>query len=200
MDQQTAWNELRDQTLETLGEGAVFGEGPLDAGLAVIGEAPGRQEAERGHPFVGQAGKLLDGLFKEAGVDRSQVYMTNTVKFRPTIEKNGRLSNRPPRAAEVREGVETLLSELEIVAPRALVLLGTTPAKALISRSFTMGSGRGVWYASGANVPALATYHPAYLLRQTGEALDRARELVIEDLKVAREALDKPPEARQFDR
>ena len=200
MDRQTAWSELREKTLESLGEKSVFGEGPLDAGLAVIGEAPGRQEAEKGRPFVGQAGKLLDRLFKEAGVDRSQVYMTNTVKFRPTNESNGRLRNRPPRAAEVREGVETLLSELEIIAPRALVLLGTTPAKALIDRSFTMGSGRGVWYTSGANVPALATYHPAYLLRQTGEALDRAQNLVIEDLTAAHKALDDLPEARQFDR
>ena len=200
MDRQDAWDELRDQTIERLGENPVFGEGPLDAGLAIVGEAPGRQEAERGRPFVGQAGKLLDGLLEAAGVDRSEVYTTNTVKIRPTTENNGRLRNRPPRAAEVREGVEILLSELEIVAPRALVLLGNTPAKALISRSFTMGSGRGTWYASTPGIPALATYHPAYLLRQTGQDLDRARDLVVEDLAAARTALDTPPETRKFDR
>ncbi|HZY57045.1 MAG TPA: uracil-DNA glycosylase, partial [Rubrobacteraceae bacterium] len=158
---------------------------PLDARLAIMGEAPGKQEAEAGRPFVGRAGKLLDQLLEEAGIDRSETYVTNVVKLRPTTESKGRLKNRPPRAGEIREGLEVLRSELEIVDPAVLVLLGSVPAKALIERSFTLSSGRGSWFDSQLGIPALATYHPAYLLRLRGADFERTRELVVEDLRKA---------------
>jgi hypothetical protein len=80
------------------------------------------QELEEGRPFVGNAGKLLDELLEEAGIDRSKVYVTNVVKVRPTKEDGGRTQNRPPRAGEIREGIEVLREELGFIKPEALVL------------------------------------------------------------------------------
>ncbi len=131
---------------------------------------------------MGRAGRLLDQLLEAAGIDRSGIYVTNTVKVRPTTEKGGRLKNRPPRAGEIRAGLEVLLPELRLVTPSVLVLLGNVPAKALIDRSFAMGSDRGVWSETVLGVPAIATYHPAYLIRLRGTDFDRTRELVVGDL------------------
>ena len=185
MDKQAAWETLKQQAVEHFGPGAVFGEGSLDARLTIVGEAPGQQEVEAERPFVGRAGQLLDQVLKAAGIARSDIYVTNTVKVRPTIEKGGRLKNRPPRARESRAGLEVLLPELRLVAPSVLVLLGNVPAKALINRSFTMGSDRGVWSESVLGAPAIATYHPAYLVRLRGTDFERTRELVVSDLVAA---------------
>ena len=182
MTRKQEWEKLR----ERFGEDTVFGEGALGSKLAVVGEAPGRQEAEQGRPFVGQAGKLLDALLEEAGIDRPKVYVTNVVKVRPTKEVEGRTQNRPPRAGEVRDGMEILREELDLVGPGVLVLLGNTPAKALIDKSFTMKAGRGNLSDSQLAVPALATYHPAYLLRLKGFGdYERTRSQEVEDLRAA---------------
>ncbi len=193
MDKQAAWETLKQEAIERFGPGIVFGEGPLDARVAIVGEAPGQQEVEAGRPFVGRAGQLLDQVLEAAGIDRSGVYVTNTVKVRPTTEKGGRLKNRPPRVGEIREGLEVLLPELRLVAPSILVLLGNVPAKALINRSFSMNSDRGTPFGSVLGVPAIATYHPAYLLRLRDADFDRIREVVVKDLGAARDALDTPP-------
>lgn len=193
VENQAAWEALKQTAGERLGSGLVFGEGPLDARFAIVGEAPGEHEVAAGRPFVGRAGQLLDRLLKESGIDRSQVYLTNVVKLRPTVESFGRLKNRPPRAPEVKVGLEILLPELRIVAPAALILFGNVPSKALIGRSFAMGVNRGTWFASTSGIPALATYHPAYLLRLEGPDFDRARQTVVHDLILARGALDTPP-------
>jgi uracil-DNA glycosylase len=185
MAKKAEWEKLKERSAEQFGEDSVFGEGSLDAKLALVGEAPGKQEVEQGRPFVGRAGKLLDELLEEAGIDRSEVYVTNVVKARPTKEGGGRTQNRPPRAGEIREGMEVLSEELGLIKPKSLVLLGSTPAKALIKKSFTLKSERGNLLDSEPGLPALATYHPAYLLRLRGagsEDYDRMREQVVEDL------------------
>ncbi|MDP9374264.1 MAG: uracil-DNA glycosylase [Chloroflexota bacterium] len=198
VDKQAAWDALKGRAAERLGPGMVFGEGPLDARFVITGEAPGEQEAAAGRPFVGRAGQLLNRLLKEAGIDRAQVYVTNVVKLRPTVEAGGRLKNRPPRAPEIKAGLEILLPELEIVGPDALILFGNVPAKALIGKAFAMGANRGVWFQSTAGLPALATYHPAYILRLEGPDFDRTREVVVNDLIAARQALESPPEAKKL--
>jgi uracil-DNA glycosylase family 4 len=182
------WEKLKKRSAKRFGEDSVFGEGPLDAKLALVGEAPGKQEVEQGRPFVGRAGKLLDEFLEEAGIDRSKVYVTNVVKVRPTRESGGRTQNRPPRAGEVREGMEVLREELGLVKPEALVLLGSTPAKALIKKSFTLKSERGITFDSELGLPALATYHPSYLLRLRGaggEDYGEMRNRVTKDLGAA---------------
>jgi uracil-DNA glycosylase len=188
MARKAEWEKLKERSAQRFGEDSVFGEGMLGSRLAVVGEAPGKREVEEGRPFVGNAGKLLDELLEEAGIDRSKVYVTNVVKVRPTKEDGGRTRNRPPRAGEVREGVEVLREELDLIEPEALVLLGTTPAKALIKKSFTLKSERGRLLDSELGLPALATYHPAYLLRLRGvesEDYGRMRSQVVEDLGTA---------------
>jgi uracil-DNA glycosylase family 4 len=185
MARKAEWEKLRKRSAKRFGEDSVFGEGSLNSRLAIVGEAPGKQEVEQGRPFVGRAGKLLDELLEEAGIDRSRVYVTNVVKARPIKESGGRTQNRPPQAAEIREGMEVLSEELGLVKPQALVLLGSTPAKALIKKSFTLKSERGNLLDSELGFPALATYHPAFLLRLRGagsEDYGRMREQVVEDL------------------
>lgn len=188
MARKAEWEKLKKRSAKRFGEDSVFGEGTLSSRLAVVGEAPGEQEVEEGRPFVGNAGKLLDELLEEAGIDRSKVYVTNLVKVRPTKEDGGHTQNRPPRAGEIREGIEILREELGFIKPEALVLLGSTPAKALIKKSFTLNSDHGDLFDSELGLPALATYHPAYLLRLRGvgsEDYDRMRSLVVEDLGAA---------------
>jgi len=188
MARKAEWEKLKELSAERFGEDSVFGEGSLNSRLAIVGEAPGKQEVEEGRPFVGNAGKLLDRLLEEAGIERSKVYVTNVVKVRPTRESGGRTRNRPPRAGEIRDGIEVLREELALVKPGALILLGSTPAKALIRKSFTLKSGRGTPFDSELGWPALATYHPAYLLRLRGansEDYDQMRAHVVEDLGAA---------------
>lgn len=195
-DKQARWEAFKREAGEQLGPAMVFGEGPLDARFAIVGEAPGEQEVAAGRPFVGRAGQLLNRLLAEAGIERAQVYVTNVVKLRPTAEAGGRLKNRPPRAGEIKAGLDILLPELELLAPAALILFGNVPAKALVGKAFAMGANRGVWFASAPGIPALATYHPAYILRLEGADFDRTRELVVRDLQAARLALDTPPPTR----
>jgi uracil-DNA glycosylase len=188
MARKAEWEKLKERSLKKFGEESVFGEGSLNCRLAVVGEAPGKQEVEEGRPFVGNAGKLLDELLKEAGIGRSKLYVTNVVKVRPTNESGGSTTNRPPRAGEIREGIGLLREELDLVKPRAMVLLGGTPAKAMIKESFTLKSEHGTPFDTEFGRPALATYHPAYLLRLRGvgsEDYDRMRQQVVEDLSAA---------------
>jgi len=188
MARKAEWEKVKKRSAERFGEDSVFGEGSLNSRLAVVGEAPGKQEVEEGRPFVGNAGKLLDKLLEEAGIDRSKVYVTNIVKVRPTKESGGRTTNRPPRVGEIREGIELLREELDLVKPDTLILLGGTPAKGLIKKSFTLKSEHGIPFDSELGLPALATYHPAYLLRLRGadsEDYDRTRKQVVEDLGAA---------------
>ncbi len=200
LDEKTQrWQRLKDQAGQQLGPEMVYGEGLLDARFTIIGEAPGENEARAKRPFIGQAGRLLNQLLEEAGIDRQQVYVTNIVKLRPTNPGKGtRLRNRPPRANEIQAGLTLLLPELTLIAPTALILFGNVPAKALIDKRFAMGANRGQWFTSSANIPALATYHPAYLLRLQGPAFDAAKALVLSDLQLAQQALTTPPQPQPF--
>lgn len=197
LERQGAWDALKASAAERLGPDMVFGEGPLDARFVIIGEAPGENEAIAKRPFVGRAGQLLNRILQDAGIDRRQVYVTNVVKVRPTADAGGgRLKNRAPRVGEIREGLETLLPELALIAPTALILFGNVPAKALIGKDFAMGANRGEWFTTVANIPALATYHPAYILRLEGDDETRVRRVVTDDLARAQTALAAPPAAR----
>ena len=193
----TQWEALKERAAITLGPEMVFGEGPLDARFVMIGEAPGENEAIAKRPFVGRAGQLLNRLLQDAGIDRKQVYVTNMVKVRPTAPGiGGRLKNRAPRVGEIKEGLTILLEELSLINPEALILFGNVPSKALIGKTFAMGVNRGTWLTTVANIPALATYHPAYILRLEGEDQERTRTLVVNDLVTASGVLDGPPDAQ----
>ena len=152
----------------------VPGEGSPLARLALVGEAPGREEERLGRPFVGPAGRLLDALLAEVGLSRADVWVTNVFKRRPVALRDGREENRAPTAAELRAGLRWLLQELGIVRPRLVVCLGAVALRALLGRGTTLGEARGRWQPGPLGTLVLATYHPAYVLRLQGTPYQRA--------------------------
>lgn len=167
----------------------VFGEGPADSRLMLVGEAPGDNEDRLGRPFVGRAGKLLDDALIAAGIDRSAAYVTNAVKIRPTLQGARGLKNRPPTREEVALWRPWLDSELDIVRPEVIVCLGATAANAIIRPKFKITRERGVFEAGPKGALTMATYHPSYVMRFQGEAFTRVFETVVSDLRLARERL-----------
>jgi len=147
---------------------AVFGEGPADASVLVIGEVPGDQEDRQGHPFVGPAGKLLDKALVEAGIDRAQVYITNAVKhfkFKPAERGKRRIHQKPGRT-EVVACRPWLIAELDTVRPDLVVFLGATAAQSLLGTKFKVTQERGkVVELPDRPERAVATVHPSSVLR-----------------------------------
>jgi uracil-DNA glycosylase len=135
----------------------VFGEGAADAGVVVVGEAPGAEEDRTGRPFVGPAGKLLDLLLLSAGFPRARVYICNVLKCRPP-------RNRDPLADEVASCTPYLRRQIELIRPRVLLALGRFAGQVLLDSDESMGRLRGQ-VRPYRGVPVVATYHPAYLLR-----------------------------------
>jgi uracil-DNA glycosylase len=139
-DRQAAMADLKGRCAALLqgahaprGSAAVMGEGNLHAAVALVGEAPGEQEALQGRPFVGKAGKNLDGFLGALGLLRKDIWITNVVKFRPVKEhpRMGTLSNRPPTRGEIDLFFGVLAGELSIVRPRAVVTLGNVALRAV---------------------------------------------------------------------
>jgi len=142
----------------------VHGEGSINARVMLIGEAPGEQETLLRRPFVGKAGKNLDEFLEIAGIDRGELYVSNTVKFRPTkISDAGRVVNRPPTREEINLFLPWLKKEIEIVAPEVVVTLGNVPLKALLGPKAVIGSEHGKWSETG-GVKLYPMYHPASLI------------------------------------
>ena len=144
----------------------VLGEGKEDAPvLMLVGEAPGETEVLKRRPFVGKAGKNLDEFLTLARLNRADIFVTNTVKIRPSeIGPTGRTRNRAPNREELSLFVPWLLREIQAVRPRALVTLGNVPLKALTDGKQTVGGCHGQWLASRAGVPLFALYHPASII------------------------------------
>ena len=144
----------------------VFGEGPERPRLMLIGEAPGEQETLQGRPFVGKAGQNLDHFLELAGLRREDIYISNSVKLRPTkTGKTGRLSNRPPTKDEIALFRPWLMREIEEVAPGMIATLGNVPLRAVTGRSLSIGEVHGqVLDAGETGLPLFALYHPASLI------------------------------------
>lgn len=144
----------------------VFGEGPQNPRLMLIGEAPGEQETLLGRPFVGKAGKNLDRFLELAGLAREELYISNAVKLRPTkVSGSGRVSNRPPTREEIALFRPWLLREIEEIRPGLIATLGNVPLQALTASRQTIGELHGQIIASAqAGVPIAPLYHPASLI------------------------------------
>ena len=144
----------------------VHGEGRLGARVMLIGEAPGEQETLQGRPFVGKAGKNLDEFLELAGIDRAELYVSNTVKFRPTkISDAGRTVNRPPTQEEVHLFLPWLKKEIDMVNPECVVTLGNVPLQAVTDSRITIGEAHGRLTAAGeTGRPLFPLYHPASLI------------------------------------
>ena len=167
----------------------VFGEGPADAHLMLVGEQPGDQEDLAGRPFVGPAGKVLDAALEAAGIVRSDVYITNAVKHFKNEPRGKRRIHKKPDTSEIDIYRFWLDSELEIIQPRVVVALGATAARGLMRKSMTINANRGRLIALAGGNQALITVHPSYLLRLQEER-DKQREfdLLVKDLRLAGEA------------
>jgi len=142
----------------------VFGEGRIGAPVMMIGEAPGEQESLQGRPFVGKAGKNLDAFLEEAGMDRGELYVTNTVKFRPTKRSAaGRTVNRPPTQEEIKLFLPWLMEEIALVDPRWIITLGNVPLRALTGRGSVIGDWHGR-FVDWQGRKLFAMYHPASVI------------------------------------
>ncbi len=168
----------------------VFGEGPVDARMMLVGEQPGDQEDRAGHPFVGPAGKLLDRALAEAGVARDGVYVTNAVKHFKFVPRGKRRIHSKPDAGEITACRWWIEQESLLVKPEVTVALGATAARALMGKAVTIGRERGRPIALPDGGIAWITIHPSYLLRirDHGEA-DAEFGRFVDDLKAARASL-----------
>lgn len=160
----------------------VFGEGPPNARLLFVGEAPGMEEDVQGRPFVGQAGKLLTKIIEAIGLKREEVYIANVIKCRPP-------GNRSPLPEEVHTCAPYLIHQIELIRPRVICALGKYAATVLVRKDEPISMLRGNFY-DYEGIPVMPTYHPAYLLRNPS-----AKRIVWEDMKKVKAALEKwsPP-------
>ena len=143
----------------------VYADGNQDAQVMIIGEAPGKTEDKLQKPFVGRAGKLLDDLLGRVSLDRTKVYITNVVNYRPD-------KNRKPKPNEIYKFKKTLFKHVDIIRPKLILLLGATAAIAVLDHSGPLKEVRGQWKRVkilNNNFDVLTTFHPAFLLRQAAQ-------------------------------
>ena len=143
----------------------VFADGNKNSQVMIIGEAPGKTEDKLKKPFVGRAGKLLDELLNRIHFDRTKVYITNVVNYRPD-------KNRKPTPKEINEFKRLLFKHIEIISPKCILLLGATAAAAVLNHIGPLSEVRGKWKnikIINSYFDILTTFHPAFLLRQPAQ-------------------------------
>ena len=153
----------------------VFADGNQDAQVMIIGEAPGKTEDKLQKPFVGRAGKLLDDLLGCVSLDRTKVYITNVVNYRPD-------KNRKPTHDEINEFKKILFKHIEIIKPKCVLLLGATAATAVLNHEGPLSEVRGKWKnikIINSYFDVLTTFHPAFLLRQPNQKKSALNDLVV---------------------
>src|SRR5947209_8394800 len=182
----TTSKQCRACDLWKTGTQTVFGEGPSHARVVFIGEQPGDREDRVGRPFIGPAGLLLDRALVEAGIDRSQVYVTNAVKHFKWEPRGKRRIHKKPRASEIEACRPWLEAEIAVLKPELVVCLGATAAQAVLGKGFSVLKQRGELLQSSLAPRVMATVHPSSLLRTTTDK-DRHRqtELFVNDLRKA---------------
>src|SRR3954468_4488807 len=168
----------------------VFGEGLKRSRLMLVGEMPGDREDRQGRPFVGPAGRELDKGLEAAGIDRDEVYVTNVVKHFNFEERGKRRIHQTPKRFHIDACRPWIDSEIELVRPEAIVLLGATAGKALIGPKFKLGESRGRPLDSDLAPIVTATAHPSSILRQRDDESRHAeRRAFTDDLKRVAEML-----------
>jgi len=165
---------------------AVVGEGPRRAQLMLVGEAPGSEEDRAGRPFVGPAGVLLRELLREAGINPAKVFVTNAVKHFGYRFRGRRRMPRTPAQREIEACNVWLRREIEDIAPKVIVTLGTTGLKAILGERLAIVAARERALAAPEGIPVIATYHPLALLRAPAQSeKDALRRAVLGDLRRA---------------
>ncbi|MGI8922829.1 MAG: uracil-DNA glycosylase [Fimbriimonadales bacterium] len=163
----------------------VFGEGNPSGPLVLIGEGPGDQEDATGRPFVGRSGQLLDRALMDNGLDRSDVYICNTVKCRACDWRDGKPYNRAPAEDEIAACSGWLEQQLQIIQPKVILCIGSPSANTIIRKGFQITKERGKLFPCGFAEQAIATLHPAYILRQQGANSDGGYSLLVDDIALA---------------
>jgi DNA polymerase len=175
----------------------VFGEGNPAAPLVFVGEGPGENEDATGRPFVGRSGALLDACLRENAILRKHVYVCNVIRCRACVVEGGRVNNRPPTADETHACSPWLDQTIQTVRPLVILCLGGPAASAIIHRGFRILQERGQWFETRYARHVTASLHPAYILRQEGDAYETSRQTLVSDIAAARrkviEAKREPP-------
>jgi DNA polymerase len=167
----------------------VFGRGPAQARIVLVGEQPGDQEDLKGAPFVGPAGEVLDRALREVGLDREGLYVTNAVKHFKFELRGRRRIHQTPRLSEIAACRPWLEAELAVIRPEVLVAMGATAARAVFGTNFRLMKERGRMMTSRWAAKALATIHPSAVLRGPDPAAqDQLYRLLVDDLRLAAEA------------
>jgi uracil-DNA glycosylase len=168
-----------------------FGDGNPKSPLVLVGEGPGDQEDQQGKPFVGKAGQLLNKALADAGLSREIVYITNTVKCRAADWSTGKPVNRPPSDEETLTCRQWLVPQLALIKPQVILCIGSPSAKNLIKKDFKITVERGRYFPCEFARTAIATLHPAYILRQQSPTNDGGYSLLVADIMKAWEAAQK---------
>lgn len=167
----------------------VFGEGNPQSPLVLVGEGPGDQEDKTGRPFVGRAGQLLDKALADNGLDRTKVYICNTVKCRAADWSTGKPVNRPPTDLETETCRQWLIPQLGFISPKVILCVGAPSARNLIKKDFKITRERGMYFPCEFAKTAIATLHPSYILRQQNiQKDDGGYSLLVADIAKAWEA------------
>ena len=159
----------------------VFSDGDISSPLMIVGEGPGKTEDDQGKPFVGEAGKLLNKMLNAIKIDRSKIYITNVVNYRPP-------KNRKPEPDEILRYSEFLKEHISIFDPKILILMGSTAMEALFGNKIKITKSRGEWkeiVIKNKVFKTIITFHPAYLLRQPDQ-----KKFSWQDLKKIRKEID----------
>jgi uracil-DNA glycosylase len=171
-------SNIKNCTLKSSATNMVFNDGNPKSRIMLIGEAPGSNEDEEGLPFVGRAGTLLDKMLASINLDRKSVYITNIINYRPP-------ENRRPTNEEMNRYLPFIKKHIEIIAPKILILLGSTAMNALISADIVISKVRGKWIErkfGKCKTSVIVTFHPAFLMRQPTQ-----KRLAWIDLKMIRD-------------
>jgi uracil-DNA glycosylase len=174
----------------------VFGEGPQQARIMLVGEQPGDKEDLAGKPFVGPAGQMLDRALQQAGIDRAKVYVTNAVKHFKFVPRGKIRLHQKPNISEIRACRQWYERELASIQPDLVVAMGATAAQSVFGKITPINKNRGRLIDLDGGVRALVTVHPSYLLRLPDDDA-RAREYArfVDDLKIAAGLLKKSARA-----
>ena len=173
-------NEIKNCKLKENASNLVFSDGNPNSKIMIIGEGPGANEDKEGKPFVGRAGKLLDKMLEAIKLDRKNVYISNVVNFRPPM-------NRKPTDEEIKRYLPFLLRHVELINPKILLLLGSTALNALVGNEVVISKARGKWVNKKigiANPEIIASFHPAFLMRQPDQ-----KKYAWEDLKMIKKKM-----------
>ena len=174
----------------------VFGNGDPTSKLVIVAEGPSATDEHTLIPFSGPSGVLLDEVLHANDLDRDEIWITNVLRCRAAVRKGGTTKNRPPKAGEIKACSKWLDGELTLISPSVILCMGSPASNTLIHKGFRMTEERGQWFTDTLYAPfVLATYNPAFVLRQEGEAYTRARQALIDDIAEAKRKLSEAPDS-----